>query len=385
MSKKDIKAEITARLEKAGNAPLEVPLGPHLAGALVAGARPGWLALGRLEAAFLRDRLDEIPIEKPVYVCGLARSGTTILLQTLERTGAFATHRYRDYPFIDVPVVWNRWLDFSARQTFERRERAHLDTLRVTPESPEAVEEMVWMAHFPAAHDPARPSVLGQKAENPGFEDDYRAHLRKIMLVRGKRRYLAKGNYNLTRIGYLHKLFPDAKFIVPVRDPAAHITSLYKQHVLFSRVERENPRALKYLQRAGHFEFGLDRRPINTGDDEALSQVRRAWAGGDEITGWALYWEMLHRWLLQTLAADRALAKSVHLVSFEALCRNPGTVLKRLFAACGVSLKPDRARQLAVAIKTPSYFKAELDAKEKSIIRTITAKTWGEIQSLARG
>ncbi|WP_256206685.1 sulfotransferase [Pseudomonas sp. BAY1663] len=69
------------------------------------------------------------------------------------------------------------------------------------------------------------------------------------------------------RLGYLQRLYPDARFVLAIRDPVWHIASLIKQQRLFVAGERAEPRALEHMRRVGHYEFGLDRRPINVGDD----------------------------------------------------------------------------------------------------------------------
>ena len=61
-------------------------------------------------------RLDAIPIDRPIFVTGLARSGTTILLTVLSRSAGVATHRYRDFPFLDIPLLWNWFQDRFARE-----------------------------------------------------------------------------------------------------------------------------------------------------------------------------------------------------------------------------------------------------------------------------
>src|SRR3546814_11516245 len=106
--------------------------------------------------------------------------------------------------------------------------------------------------------------------------------MRKLLWVRRRPRYLSKANYNVTRMEYLLKLFPDARFVLPLRDPAAHIASLMKQQRLFCEGERRHPAALEHMRRIGHFAFGLDRRPINVGDG-AIGEVLQAFESGDEI------------------------------------------------------------------------------------------------------
>src|SRR3546814_16218138 len=88
----------------------------------------------------------------------------------------------------------------------------------VTSESPEAFEEMVWMAFFGDIHNPSRSNVLHAGTSNRRFEVFYRNHIRKLLLISDAERYLATGNYNVTRLEYLQSLFPAACFLVPFRD-----------------------------------------------------------------------------------------------------------------------------------------------------------------------
>src|SRR3546814_13975856 len=66
-----------------------------------------------------------------------------------------------------------------------------------------------------------------------------------------------------------------------------------KQQRLFCEGERRHPAALEHMRRIGHFEFGIDRRPINVGDG-AIGEVLQAFESGDEVRGQALYWASLH-------------------------------------------------------------------------------------------
>src|SRR5690606_28203259 len=61
---------------------------------------PGALKLiGDMETDVRRSRLDRIAIDRPIFITGLARSGTTILLDLFSRLEPVGTHRYRDFPF----------------------------------------------------------------------------------------------------------------------------------------------------------------------------------------------------------------------------------------------------------------------------------------------
>jgi hypothetical protein len=180
-----------------------------------------WIALGNLETRLLSDEIGATDIVQPIYVSGVARAGSTILLETLARHQDLVSHRYRDYPPVFTPYWWNRLLERVPQREAPPTERTHRDGVAITPESPEAFEEVIWMAFFPDLHDPAGNAVLGSRTSHPAFEAFYRDHIRKLMLVRGGERYLSKGNYNVTRLEYLLKLFPDARFVIPVREPRA--------------------------------------------------------------------------------------------------------------------------------------------------------------------
>jgi len=265
---------------------MAMPSWLDLLGGLVERTSGFWRKVGDLETEQHEAALAAISIDRPIYIAGLARSGSTILLQILARHPEVATHQYRDFPLLFAPLHWDRL--FGHRQTAAvLQERAHQDRIQVTPASPEAMEEVLWMAFFDDLHEADQNQVLDATTSAPRFEAFYRAHLNKMLLLRKGGRYLAKGNDNVTRLTYLQKLFPDARFLVPVREPVWHIASPLKQHRLFARAESQDPRILRRMRRVGHFEFGLDRRPINTGDAETARTIERLWAEGRDLEGYA--------------------------------------------------------------------------------------------------
>ena len=107
-------------------------------------------------------------------------------------------------------------------------------------------------------------------------------------------RYVSKGDYNLTRIEYLLQPFPDAKFLIPVRDPVGDIASLIKQHKLFCDSCENNPRALMHVTSVRRFEFSADRRPINTGNQSSTKEILELWDSEDFGRRWNRYWRDLY-------------------------------------------------------------------------------------------
>jgi hypothetical protein len=107
---------------------------------------------GVLESDILRRRLSPLPIDRPVFITGLARSGTTLLLNLLAKVAGVATHRFRDFPVLWTPLAWN-WFHGRAATAEAAVERSHRDRIKITKESPEAFEEPLRQSFFPDAHD----------------------------------------------------------------------------------------------------------------------------------------------------------------------------------------------------------------------------------------
>lgn len=314
-------------------------------------AAPLWRALGELEYELLAPRLEAIAIEAPVFVTGLARSGTTMLLTVLSQADGVATHRYRDFPFLFTPIAWNWFQDRMPAAPGAEVERPHRDRIRITKESAEAFEEPLWQSFFPWVHDPAACHVLDAETRHAKFEACFVSHLRKILWLRRGRRYLSKGNYNVARIAYLARLFPGARFVVPVREPVAHVRSLVDQHALFCRYAADDPRVPAYLAAAGHYEFGPQRRPINL-EPACVGRIEAAWRAGDEWRGYARQWAQVYGYVA-ALRRHPALAARVRVVRYEDVCARPQETVSALLDFCRLNDSERRVAAAANALSAP--------------------------------
>jgi hypothetical protein len=360
------------------DSPFHVPLLMHVLGGLVHRHPAFWLWLGRLESSQFTERMRAIAVRMPIYVCGLARSGSTVLHQVICSHPRTATHRVKDYPMVFTPYWWRHATAKLRPQ--QPRERLHRDGVMITSASPDALEEMLWMAFFPRCHDPRVCHLMDAADSQPAFESFYQAHLRKLLLAEGATRYVAKANYHVARLPYLIHLFPDARFIIPVRAPEGHVASLLRQHRWFSQGQRKDPRSLDYLRWSGHFEFGLDRRPMHLGDEERLRRVVEAWAAGDEVRGLAIYWDMVYRYLARLLDCNARVRDAALVVSYEALCAAPAETLRAVFAHCALSDAEDLVARHTTGIRSPTSDENAFSAEELAVIRTETAdtaRTWG--------
>ena len=350
-----------------------VPAGLYLASRLVSGTTGLWKALGNLETRILGAELDEQAIEKPVFVSGLARSGSTILTEIISRHPQTTCHHYSDFPLCWTPYWWNSLRERLPLPKPEPQERAHRDRLMITPDSPEAIEEVLWMHFFPQAHQLDRVHVLTGDDNYPEFEKYYRDHIRKLLAARKRQRYVAKNNYLVTRLEYLLTLFPDARFVIPVRDPVQQVASLIKQHRLFSEQSADDPRVSRQLQMTGHYEFGPHRCPIIVKDGRQTKYDENP----DDVAWYARQWADVYGFLLKRMQANHELSNACLVVRYEEVCSKAQQSLQRVFEH--LEFEEASYREIVDAhaplISAPDYYEPDFSDAEKVLIRKITSDT----------
>ena len=269
---------------------VRVPSGLYFQSRFFDSTRGLWRRLAGLESSVVREEIEQRNVDRPVYVTSLPRSGTTILTGMLEQHPDLTSHRYSDFPNVWTPYWRNYLLQKTRSHAPKMVERAHRDRIDVSNDSPEAVEEILWMYFFPARHETDVNQVLDGQLRYRKFDAFYEEHILKLLGVRNANRYLAKGNYNISRIRYILALYPRAKFLIPVRDPVHQIASLARQHTLFTRAGQKDPRIPQQMAMSGHFEFGPRRVPVNFGKPQATQAIIDCWQQECETEGWARYW-----------------------------------------------------------------------------------------------
>lgn len=282
------------------------------------------IAVADFENRMYAKELAKCRVDRPVFITALPRTGTTLILDCFARLPEFASHCYRDMPFLLTPCLWNR---FSTRfqQDSELKERAHGDGMLVNVDSPEALEELLWKTFWRQHYQSDRITPWRVDEENDEFEEFFRNHMRKIMLVRRgqdapQARYISKNNLNISRIQILRKFFPDSTIIVPFREPLDHAADLLEQNQNFLRIHEEDAFAAKYMRAIGHFDFGQNLRPV---DFDGWFDKRMT-KDSQNLAFWLEYWVAGYRHLLSEKV------DGMHLVCFESFCDNPEQGLRTL-------------------------------------------------------
>ncbi|WP_075507316.1 sulfotransferase [Prochlorococcus marinus] len=227
-----------------------------------------------------------------VFITGLARSGTTILLNALYKSNIFASLSYADMPFVLAPNLWSK-ISFN-KKNLELKERAHGDGIKVSTESPEAFEEVFWQTFAAENND-----ELGEK---------FRVYVGNILYKYKKERYLSKNNQNIKRIELINSIFSNSKILVPFREPIQHAYSLLIQHKKFIEDAKNDNFISKYMKWIGHTEFGPNYIPIYNQNLNFPNDL--------EINHWVEQWYLTYNDCFQSLKNK----KNIHFISYEKLC-----------------------------------------------------------------
>ena len=326
-------------------------------------------ALADLETDLYRRQLDAVESRDEIFVTGVPRAGTTLILELLYGTGEFASFTYRDMPFILSPLLWRRFSK-SRQVQGQRAERAHGDGMEVSYDSPEAFEEVAWLALM--GRHILREETLApvpREAMTKEAAEGLRTLVRKVLLAsapeksgRGPPRYLSKNNANLSRLQAIETLFPTARILVVYRDPLAQVASLAGQHRRFLEEHTRDAFSRRYMRWIGHFEFGQNLRPIDFDGRYSRDGIPK-----DADSGfWLEYWTAAYRHALQTRGSR------VHFVDFDDLLARPVPNLERLARIAGIR---DTARLGAAAstLRQPTVRPLEADNLPPAILEAARA------------
>ena len=282
--------------------------------------------VAEMETDVYSKELNKIKLGNEVFVTGLPRSGTTLLLDLLHKSDEFCTFSYRHMPFILAPLFWKKISQPFSKDATEV-ERAHGDGMTVSFDSPEAFEEVVWLTYLKKEYvkeDQLSPLFL--KNTSKKFAKAIKSTVKKLVLensIDGEKtkRYISKNNANCSRLPVLKKLFPTATILIPFREPFAHIGSLMKQHEQFCEMHKDDSFAKSYMKWLGHYDFGENFKPINF-DDWLDTQPKNPDYQSESF--WLSYWIASYENLLKQIG------NNVHLIDYNKLLMQPKKSLTRI-------------------------------------------------------
>lgn len=230
-----------------------------------------------------------------IFVAGLARSGTTILLNEIYESDNFASLSYADMPYVLAPNTFAKIL--PTLKNSKPIERAHGDGLNISTKSPEAFEEVFWNT-FPDSLDDSH--------------ERFKQYIQQIMYKYKKTRYLSKNNQNIRRAELISEIFPHSKILIPFRSPTQQAYSLLTQHKKFIEGSQKDKFVSDYMRWIGHTEFGPNYIP--------LQNKNLLYTNDMDINHWLEQWCLVYKHCYETLKY----LPNIHFISYEKLCRSAG-------------------------------------------------------------
>jgi hypothetical protein len=253
--------------------------------------------------------------EKFLIVTGLARSGTTSLLNAIQQTGHFASLSYANMPFLMSPNSWKRI--YNPKQV-EQKERSHGDGIKISLDSTEALEE--YFFKLKANDSFIQEERLKEYTLQTEDYDDYLDY-QSIVVHQSEKTYLAKNNNFLLRYNSIRKRNTDFVTVVLCRHPLYHAASLLEKHLFYTNLQAEDPFVLEYMDWLGHHEFGLNQKVFEFENGRGVNSTDKTKLD---------YW--LEVWINYYSKALTIEDKNTLLLTYEQFCKNPNSTIKRLLA-----------------------------------------------------
>ena len=255
-----------------------------------------------------------------VFVSGLARSGTTALMEILYRTDKFSSLIYSDLPFLLAPNLWKKISNCQVKSEYIAR--AHNDGMLINNRSPEAFDE-VFFKVFLNDNYIYKDRLMINKL-TPEILILFNNYLHLIFKKNKhhlKNRYLSKNNNNILRLSQIIKFFPNSKVIITYRDPLEHALSLQNQHMHFSKIQGCDAFILKYMNWLGHHEFGLCQKAFYL-NPKIFDRMKKL--SNYDINFWLLSWLNYYSYVLENYS-DTCI-----LFSYKLFSVNPTKIINNL-------------------------------------------------------
>ncbi len=275
----------------------------------------------RIELMLNRKKLKSSVVSQNVYISGMARAGTTVLMQYLGELEEFKSLSYRNLPFLFMPKTWPKLVSNKKSQ---EKERFHQDGVKHSLNSYEALEEPFFRNNLGELY--IKDDKIIKHELNQKIFKKYNAFRR---LIAGNKIYLAKNNNHLLRAESLHQL--DDKHsnktitIIPFRDPYEQANSLLKQHKLLSKLQQEDTFTLDYMDFLVHHEFGLHCK-IPLLIDRDINSILNL--DKNSIDYWIEIWYIFHNQIFTIFKG----AENIHFICYENFVSNPKKSLETLLS-----------------------------------------------------
>lgn len=249
---------------------------------------------------------------KHVFITGLARSGTTAILNDIYSTNQFASFLYKHMPFILSPRIACLATKLNNNKPI-LKERFHKDGIMLSTESPECLDEVFWIK---SDENYFSKNLSTDFSIDEKYLNAYDYLLSCFTKYQNKNRLLVKNNNNHIRLSTLSKYFTNSIFFIIFRDPIYQSLSLLNMHKRFTKLQNKDKYILDYMNLIGHREFGKGARKFSY-DNKVIKKNKKFHI--NTINYWLEQWINCYSWLLKK---KLFLQKNIYFVSYEKVCRD---------------------------------------------------------------
>ncbi len=257
-------------------------------------------------------------IDRPIFIVGPHRSGTTLLYRTLSKHPDVAYFNLANRRFRSFPVI------------------AHVLTRLGMEDAPRELQR-IWDRYWTGEDD-----VMGAQDATPEAVAWHRKMVKRVLRLRGAGRFLAKYPRLSARLDWIDAVFPGALFVHMVRDWRAVVNS-----TLTRRRKRDAKVGPWY---------------------------------GDRIPGWKEMGELppeivagrQYRFLTETLEEQGPRYEGRFLtVRYAEFCRNPVETVRDIARHCGLEWCAEFEETVPLTLRSANYkWREQLDPSQVEMVRS---------------
>ena len=245
------------------------------------------------------------------FISGLARSGTTLILECFYKQEIFASLTYNDMPLICAPNLWHK-ISKNHKRKQKSSSRMHNDGIIFNLDSPEAFDEIIWKLLLKNKF--IKEKYLDEHVLDNLVINKYQSFIKSIITKYKKKYYLNKNNNNILRLESLLNYFTNSIFIFVIREPLQHANSLQKMHELFLKNQEDDDFTLEYMNMLGHHEFGKNHKKFNFKEDLSNN------IDINSLDYWLEVWINYYNHLKKFISYN-----NLYLIDYENFCKNPNS------------------------------------------------------------
>jgi len=260
-----------------------------------------------IEKMIFLEKDNEHKLQKHIFITGLPRSGTTILLEFIYKTQDFASLTYSDMPFI---MAVNLYGKIFRNKNIPLTERIHQNGIKFDLKSPEAFDEVFFKTY-----------------KKNSYEDNFSNFVSLVLKKYNKKRYLSKNNNNYKRINLINSNFSNAIILITYRNPLQHCNSLLIQHKHMCELQKKEKFILNYMNYLGHYEFGLNYKNWN---------LSEKYKDPFSLNHWLEQWYFFYNQIIKISEKNH----NILLVPYDEICNQP-SLAKKLVQKIDINHEPD--------------------------------------------